>query len=115
MGLREWAAKAPIGGFGGIQLYNDRMVYKRETQPLDAVQARVETSGELESRVTVTRAVMLNVVAVALPKKKDRRAVYLTVEGPAFAWLIDVDRKKEADARKFAAKIVDASRKIEAQ
>lgn len=114
MGLKEWAETAPLGKFGGVVLYRDRVVYKRETQPLEGLTAKVETAGQLRERVTLTRVAFTGLFAMALKKKKDDREVFLTVEGPGFVWLIEVDRKKDGDARKFAAKVGDASRKAAA-
>lgn len=118
MGLREWSSKAYTDRFGsltgGVMLYRDRIVHGRDEQPLIDVRARVETSGELQTRITATRLLATGALALAWRKKKDTRAVLLTIEGPDFAWLIEVDQSDEAAARRFAAKVVDASRKATA-
>jgi hypothetical protein len=69
--------------------------------------ARVETSGEIERRVTAARLVALGVFAFAAKKKRDKRDLFLTVEGPSVALVrqykaTDVD---ETALRQFAADI----------
>lgn len=65
--------------------------------------ARVETSGEIHRRVTVTRLVLLGPFAQAVKKRQDDRSMFLTVEGVDFELVVQVDPKREADARRFAA------------
>ncbi len=84
------------------------ITYKRETCPLAGAVGRVETAGEIDKRITITRLVALNIFAIALRKKKDKRELYLTVEGDGFAWLVDVDPKLGKQAREHAARITAA-------
>jgi hypothetical protein len=53
--------------------------------PLAGLTARVEDAGELNRRITATRIVALGVFALAAPKTKDTRTLFLTVEGPETA------------------------------
>lgn len=113
MGLRSWAAKAPIAHLDDVYLYPDRVkrLGKEKGEfALAGVQASVESVGELQRRVTVTRMALTGPFAFALKKKRDERDLFLTIEGPDFQWVIEVDPKKGADARQFAAKINTAAR-----
>lgn len=103
-------AAAPVLIGHGVTVYRDRIERGGESHPLDGVTARVETGSDLEKRVTVTRLVAIGVFAL-LAKKKSGGEVYLTIEGPNFFWTIEVDRKKQPDARTFAAKVNDQARK----
>lgn len=113
MGLKEWAAKAPVATFGmrdGLQLHKDRIERNGHgSHPLEGVSARVESGSDLEKRVTVTRLVAVGVFAL-LAKKKSGGEAYLTVEGPDFFWTVEVDRKKRPQAQAFAAKVNAAAR-----
>lgn len=76
--------------------------------------ARVESGEELQSRVTVTRLVLVGIFAFALKKKKGGEK-YLTVDGEDFVWAMEVDRKHVNDAVKFAAKVNNAAKAARAQ
>jgi hypothetical protein len=93
--------------FGSVRLADDR-VYNSKTDEggaLKGARATIETSGEIEKRITATRLATTGVFALALRKKKDNRQLFLTVEGDGFAFVVDVDPKQEKPAREFAAKI----------
>ena len=109
MGLREWAAKAPLGMYGPIRVYKDRIAKGKEEYGLEGVTARVEAGSDLQPRVTATRLVALGVFAFAA-KKKSGGECYLTIEGPDFFWSEEVDRKQRAGATQFAATINQAAR-----
>ncbi|WP_051480366.1 hypothetical protein [Cellulomonas sp. KRMCY2] len=107
MGLKEWAAKAPMATFGfkdQIVLYRDRVQHGKDEFPLTGVSARVEAGSEIQQRVTATRLLAIGIFALAA-KKKSGGESYLTVEGPDFFWTLEVDRKEQAKAREFAAKV----------
>lgn len=108
MGLRDWAAKAPTATFGNYLLRRDSIEKvggkDRGKHPLQGVTAVVESGEALQSRVTATRILAIGVFALAA-KKKSGGESYLTIEGPGFAWVEEVDRKKRADAVAFAAKV----------
>lgn len=114
MGLKDWAARGPIAMFDTVTLYKDRVKkaagFGGEEHELVDVVARVESGTDFESRVTVTRLIAIGVFALAA-KKRTGGEVFLTIEGPDFFWTVEVDRKKAADAQKFAAKVNDAARK----
>ena len=63
----------------------------------------IEDAEELQSRVTVTRLLLVGVFAFALKKKKGGTK-YIVVEGEDFLWPIEIGRKKAADAKKFVMK-----------
>jgi hypothetical protein len=65
--------------------------------------ARVETEGQLASRITVTRLVTLGVFALGARKKVDNRELYITVEGAGFQLVVKVAPTFGALARQFAA------------
>lgn len=63
----------------------------------------IEDAEEFQSRVTVTRLLLVGVFAFALKKKKGGTK-YIVVEGEDFLWPIEIGRKKAADAKKFVMK-----------
>lgn len=93
-----------------IHLSGDQISCGGETKPVKGVRASVEDGSALESKVTLTRAIAFGVFALAMKKKKGGEK-YLTVEGPDFAWIAEVDRKHIPDAMKFATKINNAALK----
>lgn len=110
----DWLESGPIALYGnpatdGVTLYKDRVERGRETFPLAGVSARVESGQELSSRVTVTRLLAIGLFAFAA-KKKSGGEVYLTIEGPGFFWSLEVNRKKQSAARKFAAAVNNQAR-----
>lgn len=114
MGLKEWAAKAPMGTFGfkdQVVLYRDRVQRGKEEFPLTGVSARVEVGSEIQQRVTATRLLAIGIFALAA-KKKSGGESYLTLEGPDFFWTLEVDRKEQAKAREFAAKVNNQVRSV---
>jgi len=117
MGIKEWAASAPVATFGlrdGVQLHRDRIERNGHgSHPLTGVTARVESGSDLEKRVTVTRLVAFGALSL-LAKKKSGGESYLTIEGPGFFWTVEVDRKKRGAAQAFAAQVNNAARTISA-
>jgi len=65
--------------------------------------ARIETEGELTSRITVTRLATLGIFALGARKKVDQRELYLTVEGDGFQIVLSVSPTLGVQARRFAA------------
>ena len=91
----------------------DGRVFNSETGEGGSVKgahATVETSGDIEKRITATRLVTTGVFALALRKKKDNRELFLTVEGEDFAFVVEIDANKQKEARQLAAKINTAAR-----
>lgn len=96
--------------FAGVLLEPKKgtVSYKREKVTLPAI-ATVESAGDLRRRVTATRLVLTGVFALALKKKQDDRELFLTIEGADGAsFVVDVDPKKQLEARRFAAAVNSA-------
>lgn len=108
MGIKEWAAKAPVATFGLMQVYKDKVKNLDPKQkgeyPLSGVTVSVESGEELRKRVTLTRFATMGLFSLAA-KKKSGGESYLLVEGPGFAWTMEVKRGDQAKAQKFAAAI----------
>ncbi|MBS2962585.1 hypothetical protein KGA66_05970 [Actinocrinis puniceicyclus] len=64
---------------------------------------RIETEGQLTSRITVTRLVTLGVFALGARKKIDNRELYLTVEGDGFQLVRKIAPTLGDQARRFVA------------
>jgi predicted nucleic acid-binding Zn-ribbon protein len=104
--LAEASRRAKMHGyFAGVKLSPDRITYRGEAHPPIGVTATVETSGEVESRISATRLAATGVLALAWRKRTDNREVVLTVQGDGFAWIVDVGPDRLDKAREFAAKI----------
>lgn len=108
MGLKEWMDNAPTTTFGFMQLYRDRVRNLDPKQkgewPLFGVTASVESGEALRERVTLTRFATMGLLSFAA-KKKTGGESYLLIEGPGFAWTVEVKRGDQAKAQKFAAAI----------
>lgn len=113
MGLKDWAAKAPVATYGEFILRKDGIEhlegFSKERRGLDGVTALVESGEALSSRVTLTRLVAIGVFAFAAKKKKGGTS-YLLIEGPDFAWTMEVKRGDQAKAQAFAAKVRAAAK-----
>ena len=84
----------------------------REGGSVAGAVARVETAGErFEGRFTATRLALIGPFALAFKKKKDHRELYLSVEGPGYAFVVKLDPDDGAKARGFAARVNSASSK----
>lgn len=104
--------------FGGAVLHKHRGTLHKGRQggPVAGARARLEWEGEIRERHTVTRLVGPAAVggAIAFPvgvlglatgvafkKRKDRRKLFLTVESPYFAFVIECKPDQADEARKF--------------
>jgi hypothetical protein len=129
-GERRWT---PMFGIH-INKHNETIRKGFDRQPLAGVQAHVDSAGDIDRRLSLTRtaggALIAGPIGAVLgglakkkkkkkKKKKNTRQLFLIVEGPTFAWAEEIeltghkhaDKKLEADARKFAAKITTAGKK----
>lgn len=96
--------------------YTQRMkVFNTEwdSHPLAGVTASVEDGAELQSRFTATRIALLGPFALAFKKKKGGEK-FLAIEGPDFAWVVEVNRKKVNEAVRFANKVNNIAKKFPA-
>ncbi|MFF1382785.1 hypothetical protein ACFVWT_04385 [Arthrobacter sp. NPDC058288] len=113
MGLKEWAAKAPVATYGMLTLYKDRVrcleAKQKGEYPLAGVTAVVESGEALSQRVTLTRFAAFGLISLAM-KKKSGGESYLLIEGPEFAWTFEVKRGDQAKAQAFAAKVRSAAK-----
>lgn len=91
--------------FEGVVLTADTIKYKRDGGPVAGARATVETDGEVVRRFTASRLLLMGPLALAFKKKKDKRGLYLLVEGDGFAFAAECDPKNGTKARKFAALI----------
>src|ERR1700709_977204 len=93
--------------FAGIEIDTGRgwVTHKKDGGSLCGAHARVEAAGEIDRRITATRLILTGPFAPALRTKKDNRGLYLTVEGSGFGFVVELNPKQGADARKFAARI----------
>jgi hypothetical protein len=90
--------------FYGVQINGDGTITNRgQTVPMAGANARVESAGQIQSRITATRLVTTGVFAFAFKKKNDDRELYLTIEGPGFGWVVSVSPNVGMQARQFAA------------
>ena len=110
---RKRLRSVTVKGFG-VKAVDQTITYRNESHSFAGTTAHVETAGEIDSRFTATRLALMGPFALAFKKKKDKRELYLTVEGPEFAWVIEIQPDLSASARKFAAELSAASRRLAA-
>jgi hypothetical protein len=115
MGFKDWLDKQPDAMYeANYNLYKDRIEKKRGadagSHSLEGVTAVIDTGEALSSRITLTRLVGTGVIGLFW-KKKRGGSTFLLIEGPDFAWVEEVDRKKQKPAQLFAAKVREAARK----
>lgn len=91
--------------FEGVEVKKGEIRHGRDRVPLAGARVTVDSAGEIDRRITATRLVLTGPFALAFRKKKDRRGLYLMVEGPGAAFVVEVDPKKGGEARSFAAKV----------
>jgi hypothetical protein len=105
-------AEEKANTFGPVRLYGGKVFNEKTSEGgwVKGARATVETSGQLDKRITATRLIAFNVFAFGLRKKKDGRELFLTVEGDDFAFVVEFDPKRQAEARQFAAKINTAAK-----
>jgi hypothetical protein len=87
----------------GATIQNGQVTVGGTTGPVAGARASVDTSGDIERRITATRLVLTGPFALAFRKKKDRRALWLTIDGDGFQAVTEVSPKREAEARRWAA------------
>jgi hypothetical protein len=73
--------------------------------------ARVETSSEINQRVTADRFLALGISAPPMKTRQDNRTLYLTVQGDAFELLVRTDSEDEGWTRDFVGRYNAASAK----
>lgn len=96
---------ADLSRVRGLKVDDASIAYRGARHPIAGAHAAVETSGDLDRRVTATRLVAAGLLAFAWRKTTDRRALYLTVEGDGYAFVVPLDPDRETVARRIAARI----------
>ncbi len=97
--------------FAGVLIDSDEIVVGNDRFPLSGATASVEAGGQITQRLTATRLATLGKFALAAPKKRDRRELYLAVEGPTFSFVVPLDPDLGRAAHAFAARISDAGKR----
>ena len=103
---------------GRLVVYNDRLVVKGIEHPMcPEVVATVDTAGNLSRtrRHTLTRFALIGLFSVFTPKatKHDDRELFLLLEGPDWAELIELNPDQQKKARLLAQSINLAARTSE--
>lgn len=94
-----------MSSFGAFKIKGGTVTRGKESAAIKDITVRVETSGDVERRITASRMVLMGPLALAFRKKKDHRTLYFSVEGPGVGWLAEVDPKDETKVRKFALEL----------
>jgi hypothetical protein len=106
LGQAKAGVSARRASFNGITVTADRIQSHDGSGPLPGATARVESAGEITSRLSATRLVAFGPLALLARKKVDLRELYLTVEGDGFSIVRKLDPKKDGEnARRFAAEV----------
>lgn len=107
------SALARGDAFAGVVIQDGLIRFDSVDYPITSdVCAQVEMTGQILQRFTVTRLALLGPFGLALPKSKDRRELFLTVEGRDFAFVVPVDAASRVAARNFAARINTLSKQL---
>lgn len=109
------SGRRKLGSYKTVTLYEDRIETPDGNCGLSPeVTATVDTAGNLQvnKRVTLTRWAVAGPFALAMRKKEkqDTRELWLLVETPSFASVIQCDVNDAAKVRELAAKITTAGR-----
>lgn len=92
--------------FKGVTVIDGRITSAEGEWPLAGASARVETAGEITSRLSATRLAAFGPFGLLARKRVDKRELYLTVEGVGFSIVKKLDPNLDgAKARTFAAKV----------
>lgn len=96
--------------FEGVSIRNGMISGPGGHGPVGGATATVDMAGAIDARFTATRLALMGPFALAFKKKKDKRELYLAIEGQGFGILQQVPPALGAQARAFAAKINGLSR-----
>ena len=123
-----------MASFQGVKLKDGTISYRdglrRETFPVAGAEAWVESAGAIDRRLSLARtgggALLLGpfgaVLGAIAKKKVDDRQLFLLINGPGFAWSVEVPvdkvgmdgsrkgyaKRQQKRARKFAAEVTAA-------
>lgn len=103
--------------FDSIQLRKSGELHKilgdnKGVQSLRGATIEFDDGAEISKRVTASRVLLTGVFALAL-KKKSGGEKWLLISGSEFDWMIEVPRKKQADAHKFYQALKKFQRELE--
>ncbi|NEG69121.1 hypothetical protein [Bifidobacterium choloepi] len=93
-----------------ITLYQHQIACKGERHPLVMVNASIMNGTEMQSRVTLTRLLLLGIFAFAFKKRKGGEK-YVVIEGPDFAWMTEVHPKSLKPAIRFVNAVNNQARR----
>lgn len=103
------AAHKNNGSFEDISIHGATLTIKKKgTWDVAECAASVDHGANLKPRLTATRVALVGPFALLV--KKDRNKVFLLVETPDEAHLVELEAKKEGDARKFALQVNNTAR-----
>jgi hypothetical protein len=115
-----------VPSFKSVSLDRDTISYRervrREHHPVAGVTATVETAGDIGRRLSATRTigggVLLGpfgaVLGAVAKKKTDDRQLFLLIQGPDFAWAVDVELERGIGASKVNARTIKKAQKFAA-
>lgn len=95
-----------LSSYQGVKLYQLWLTTPHGSGSLVGVNASVDS--QVSSRITATRLVAIGIFALAAKKKTG--ALYLSIDGPEFASVIECPQDDQLKAREFATKIANASK-----
>jgi hypothetical protein len=98
----------------GVKIKGGKVQTKQGSGPLTGARAAVESVGQINSRFTVTRLALVGPFALALKKSKDKRELYLTIEGDGYAAALPIDPEKSKIAHSFVGQFNNAAAEMQA-
>lgn len=104
--------RGPVVKFEGVELRDGMIFGPGGSGPIVGAVATLDTAGQIEARFTATRLALMGPFALAFKKKKDKRELFLVIEGQGFSIVQEVPRKREQQARVFVARINGLGRTI---
>jgi hypothetical protein len=97
-----------LASYFGVSVYERFIETPHGQGSIAGVQASVDS--QPSSRITATRLVTLGVFALAA--RKNTGALYLSIDTPEFASVVEVHQSNQLQARDFAARLVNQRRKM---
>jgi len=107
-GLRDPKGKR-LAYYRGVSVYERWIATPHGEGPIAGTQASVDA--QASSRITATRLLAIGVFAFAARKKTG--AVYLSIDNPQLASVVECPQNDNAAARQFAFRIITAAREAE--
>lgn len=95
-----------IASYHGVRLHERWITTPHGSGSLVGVHASVDS--QVSSRITATRLLAIGIFALAAKKKTG--ALYLSVDGPDFASVIECPQDDQMKSREFATKIANAAK-----